>query len=325
MFVAQVLNPAEAPFVIAIMALAIFLVGSALAHSAKWIFDTVFHSLFLVASAIPFGVGRRIRNALEGVGQRASNALGHWAAQSDQKVGHFFWRIAHTIEGCLELIGALVIVTGLLVEYVTEKYALPKIQAGLKHIGGTVTVVNKTYPRIVKEVKLTKKQMAGIIAAAISGVKIAQHTAAHTAGQVATLPVKVGVTAKQMRRMGARVHRLEKAIFGVAAVATLDLTLRRAGMHWLRCPSLNRLGRKIGCNGFANLEAFLSPAVEALIVLDLCRFALAAQGVARTIVPQLGPVLLVENAVCLGGGGSLPSAHDSPSVRTSITLPTAHD
>lgn len=110
---------------------------------------------------------------------------------------------------------------------------------------------------------------------------------------------------------------------GLASIAVASLAA--TGLSWLRCPSLLRMGKRLGCGGFSWLEGFFATAFEALAVLDLCRFALAAQQLARIIVPQLGAVLLVENAVCLGGGASLPSAHDSPQVLTSITPPSAHD
>ncbi len=88
---------------------------------------------------------------------------------------------------------------------------------------------------------------------------------------------------------------------------------------------MGRMARTIGCGGFAAAETFLSATFEAMLVLDLCRYALAAQRLARFIVPQLGALLLVQDAVCLGGGASLPSAHDSPRLTTRIALPSAHD
>src|SRR5215472_6095718 len=124
----------------------------------------------------------------------------------------------------------------------------------------------------------------------------------------------VGVTAKQLRRLARRTSLLEKATVGAGAAALVSAALGRIGLRWLKCPALGRIGRKIGCGGFSWLEAFFADAFEALLVLDLCRFALGAQKLARLVVPQLGAVLLVQDAVCLGGGATLPSAHDSPTV-----------
>jgi hypothetical protein len=139
---------------------------------------------------------------------------------------------------------------------------------------------------------------------------------------IALAPARVGITAKQLRRLSRRLTRVEELTVGLGAVALVGAALGRLGLGWLRCPALGRVGRKIGCGGFSWLEGFFAEAFEALLVIDLCRFALAAQSLARFVVPQLGAVLLVENAVCLGGGASLPSAHDVTRVSTSITLPS---
>jgi hypothetical protein len=111
----------------------------------------------------------------------------------------------------------------------------------------------------------------------------------------------------------------------LGAVGLVGYALARMGLSWLRCPSLLRMGKRIGCGGFGWLEGFFATAFEAMVVLDLCRFALAAQSLAKLLVPQLAGTLLVQNAVCLGGGASLPSAHDSPKTLTRVTLPSAHD
>lgn len=136
---------------------------------------------------------------------------------------------------------------------------------------------------------------------------------------------RAGSTSRQLRRLARRTSSLERAFAGAAFAAAVATALSRLGLRWLRCPALGRIGRKIGCGGFSFLEAFFAEAFEAMVFLDLCRFALAAQQLARFIVPQLGDLLLLESAICLGGGATLPSAHDSPKLTTRIELPTAHD
>ncbi len=164
------------------------------------------------------------------------------------------------------------------------------------------------------------------LAARVAHVEhVAGATVATTAANVATLPARVGSTPKQLRRLARRTSALERATVGIGAAALVVAALGRLGLGWLRCPSLLRMGRRLGCAGFGWLEAFFAEAFEALVVLDLCRFALAAQSLARVVVPQLGAVLLVQNAVCLGGGARYPTAPDATTVSTSITLPSAHD
>jgi hypothetical protein len=158
----------------------------------------------------------------------------------------------------------------------------------------------------------------------VAGARVA-HLAHALPHEIALVGERVGITAKQLRREARRLSRLEKATVGLGAVALVAAALGRLGLGWLRCPSLLRMGRKMGCAGFGWLEGFFATAFEALVVLDLCRFALAAQRLAKELVPQLAGTLLVQNAVCLGGGASYPSAHDSPKTLTRVTLPTAHD
>lgn len=151
------------------------------------------------------------------------------------------------------------------------------------------------------------------------------HLARALPHDIALQGARIGITAKQLRRLGARVKRLEKEIAAATTAVAFAYALRKFGLRWLRCPALGRIGRKIGCGGFSWLETFFAEAFEALIVTDLCRFAIGAQRLARLVVPQLGVLLLVQNAVCLGGGATMPSAHDSPQVTTRVTLPSAHD
>jgi hypothetical protein len=159
------------------------------------------------------------------------------------------------------------------------------------------------------------------------------HKAAVTHKAVAvTLPhaigatnARVGITSRQLRRLSRRLSKVEKLTLGAGAAALVATAFGRLGLRWLRCPALGRVGRKIGCGGFGFLETLLAETFEAMLILDLCRMAVAMQRLAREVVPALGVFLLVENAVCLGGGASLPSAFDSPRVTTRITLPSAHD
>jgi len=142
---------------------------------------------------------------------------------------------------------------------------------------------------------------------------------------IAHVGARVGSLERTVPRLGKRVTALEKRLGAAAFTAAVALALTKIVGSWIRCPSLSRMGKKVGCKGFAWLEGLFADAFEALLVLDLCRFALAAQQLARIVVPQLGAVLLVQNAVCLGGGARLPSAADHPKTSTAIRLPSASD
>lgn len=185
----------------------------------------------------------------------------------------------------------------------------------VKPITTTVTIVKGTSATIAKQITASVHAL---------GARVAhlEHVVAHDAAIAAP---RVGITSKQLRRLLRRTSALEKATVGLGAVALVAAAMRRMELGWLRCPSLLRMGRRLGCVGFGWIESFFATAFEALVVLDLCRFALAAQQLAKLLVPQLAGTLLVQNAVCLGGGASYPSAHDSPKVSTRLVLPSAHD
>jgi hypothetical protein len=144
-------------------------------------------------------------------------------------------------------------------------------------------------------------------------------------GAVVAGPVKIGYTWKQLRAHLARLKRLEKLLTIPGAIALTTMALTHMGLGWLKCDSLRRLGKGIGCTGFAALEELLAPAVEAVTILELCNYALAAQRLARVVVPQMGVLLLTADALCLGGGASLPSARDAQIISTKISLPSAVD
>ncbi len=204
---------------------------------------------------------------------------------------------------------------------------------GLTHRVQTVThtITERIVHTVVKPITRTVTATAGIsratyntLAHRVSALQAqVRHIAATLPHDIALAPARVGITAKQLRRLSRRLTRVEELTVGLGAVALVGAALGRLGLGWLRCPALGRIGKKIGCGGFSWLEGFFAEAFEALLVIDLCRFALAAQSLARFVVPQLGAVLLVENAVCLGGGASLPSAHDVTHVNTKITPPSA--
>lgn len=121
-----------------------------------------------------------------------------------------------------------------------------------------------------------------------------------------------------------RTHALEAGTLAFAGAVAL--ALRRLGLGWLRCNSLSRLGRRIGCGGFGLLEELFATAVISFAVLDICDFAVAAQAVAQEFVPELIALVDVENALigCHGATAApvlaLPALHLPP---TNLGLPLA--
>jgi len=95
-----------------------------------------------------------------------------------------------------------------------------------------------------------------------------------------------------------------------AFVGAVALALARLDLGWLRCPSLTRLGKTLGCKPWQLLEELLAASVTALAVADLCTFANLAMGVATELRPALLVLVDVEDALvgCHGATGAPPLA-----------------
>jgi len=103
-----------------------------------------------------------------------------------------------------------------------------------------------------------------------------------------------------------RTHTLEAGTLAFAGAVAWALS--RLGLGWLRCSSLSRLGKRIGCGGFGALEELLFGAVTALAVTDICDFAALAYGVAQDLEPLLLGLVDVENALVGCHGATAPPA-----------------
>jgi hypothetical protein len=121
--------------------------------------------------------------------------------------------------------------------------------------------------------------------------------------------------------------RKHEAALGIGALTSVvAIALSRLGLNWLRCDSLGRLGRRIGCGGFGLAEEFLAATFVGLAVTDLCDLAAAAAAVAEQMVPVLMELVDVEDALvgCHGATSlppfALPTLHLSP---TNLGLPLA--
>lgn len=117
----------------------------------------------------------------------------------------------------------------------------------------------------------------------------------------------------------ARTHTL--AAGTLAFAGAVSLALSRLGLGWLRCPSLGRLGKRIGCGGFAALDDLLFGAVTALAVTDLCEFSALAYTAAEEMTPLLIGLVDVENALIGCHGATAP-----PALRLrALSLPPVRD
>lgn len=287
--------------------------GTFLRHLAGWI-DVDINARFIHIR--PF---RRVANLIRAADQQVDNAFANVVLKGEEAsawcfstAGHMFWWAVHeTADLAHDVWSAFERTT---VETIPK--AVRRAEAAtLERLRG----IDHTIGRIEA---MARAQLARL---AVGIDRLGHRLAAQITHAVQGVAARVGRLERTTKAEAKRIARAEAKWKTHAVTAAVAVALARLGLNWLRCPSLSRIGRKVGCRGFGALEAFLSEAFEALVVLDLCRFALAAQRLARFVVPQLGAVLLVQNAVCLGGGASLPSASDRPRISTRITLPSAHD
>lgn len=96
---------------------------------------------------------------------------------------------------------------------------------------------------------------------------------------------------------------VDKAFVGAVAIA-----LARLGLGWLRCPSLGKLGKRIGCGGFGLLDELFAASFVAFAAADICTFANVAMGTAELLRPALLELVDVEDALvgCHGATGVRP-------------------
>jgi hypothetical protein len=253
-------------------------------------------------------VDKQIRNAFSSLELRAEHAAS-WCFSTAGIIldwtGREIAGLAHDVLG----FGRRVVVA-----------EIPKsVRAAEKSALARLRGIDQLIDRLEAQVKAALKRLqVGIDRVTHIATKTIPHALSGVAG-------RVGALERQGKRTVGRLNRVERLLTGAAFAALVWTALSRLGLRWLRCGNVRKAGKAICGMSPSTLEALLADAFELGVVLDLCRFALAAQKFAKILVPQLGVMLLVQDAVCLGGGASLPSAADSPRTRTRITLPSAHD
>lgn len=296
--------------------------GRAWAATIGWLFTSLAGQLRRVSIHTrlidwePFGP---VADFLESLDRNVREALNYAALKSEKGAVWLFAQAWHQLRWLGREIGDLADTVAHAFDRTIRVDVPHAVRAALAPTLRAVHGIDRKLGRLeALEHALAKRLQHGIDRLDRAVTKTLPHAIAHVGA-------RVGITARQIRRLARRVARAERHLGVAAMTAAVAIALGRLGLRWIRCPALGRIGRRIGCGGFGVLEEFLAVTFEALLVLDLCRYALAAQRLARLVVPQLGAVLLVKNAVCLGGGASYPTAHDSPPTLTKITPPSAHD
>jgi hypothetical protein len=151
---------------------------------------------------------------------------------------------------------------------------------------------------------LTRTQVAAMIAAA-AGTLVT-----HLPGK--TIYQRIREESKPEGFTKRRLRRLEKLLGATGAVALTTMAFRHMGLDWLRCKSLSKLGRRIGCGGFGVMEMFLGGTMEAFILSDLCRFTNLLTATTEKLRPSLLALVDVEQALISCPGNSAPALLHMP-------------
>lgn len=169
--------------------------------------------------------------------------------------------------------------------------------------------VDARLPRLERVVRvkwrgLTRGQVAAMIAAA-AGTFVTHLPGKTIYQRIREVERPDGYTRKRLRR-------LEKLLAASGAVALVSVAFRRMGLDWLRCKSLSKLGRRIGCGGFAVMEMLLGGTMEAFVLSDLCRFTNLLTAATEKLRPALLRLVDVEQALIACPGNSAPAVLHMP-------------
>lgn len=324
----------------------IFVVALGLIYTTDYWVRALFGTAEGVIGWLPFG-GKVVSHSLNKIEQKVHHALGSAAAPLDKRIGAALHKLGDTFEWIGKELVAINVMELQLIDHLVRVWAVPTLrhQIGRLTHGTTINryVIKNVYPQIASVAGQVAHPNVGKIGAAIKAavrsvavdlgdfrawtiprVKAAERAIErdipHSIGQ---LRARDRAIAKSLDRLWARVRGLDKVTTGAITGALVATMLGRLGAGWIRCRNWNRIGRA-GCRiPLGVIEGLLEGAIAALTVVELCRYAQLAQAVARQVAPALAPILLAQDAVCLGGGASYPSAYTDPAGSRTITEPSA--
>lgn len=324
----------------------IFVVALGLIYTTDYWVRALFGTAEGVIGWLPFG-GKVVSHSLNKIEQKVHHALGSAAAPLDKRMGAAMHKISDTVVGVGQEIYAIDVMMRQLVDHLVRVWAVPTLKHQLGRLGHDTTIVKyitkNVYPQIASVAGKVNNPSVGKIGAAIRAqvrsvaveldgfrhwtiprVKAAERAIERDIPHdVASLRARDKAIARSLDRLWARVRGLDKVTAGAITGALVATMLGRLGAGWIRCRNWNRIGRA-GCRiPLGVIEGLLEGAIAALTVVELCRYAQLAQAVARQVAPALAPILLAQDAVCLGGGATYPSAYTDPAGSRTITEPSA--
>jgi hypothetical protein len=158
---------------------------------------------------------------------------------------------------------------------------------------------------VVTRVERTVVHRVTRIVAATAGAVAVPMPWLHVFPRLRNLGKQIGRTRKQIRR-------LERLLTASGAVALVAVALRSMDLQWLRCRSLSKLGKRIGCGGFAVMEMLMAGTMEAFVLSDLCRFTSLLTAATEKLRPALLQLVDVEQALVGCHGNTAPAVLHMP-------------
>lgn len=183
-----------------------------LSHVAKWLYSldrNVYHALGVAALGC----------------EGAASWLWHQTANQVAWVGREIADLARDTAQALGAVNTTIVKPAVKIIDRNSVVRIGKVSASL------AVVVGVQIPKLIRGLADVRARVA--------------HLTRTVAVDVARVNARVGTTAKQMRRLGSRVSRLEKVTAGLGAVALVGTALARMGLSWVRCPNVGRAGRAV--------------------------------------------------------------------------------
>jgi hypothetical protein len=255
-----------------------------------------------------YAVDKQVRNAFAALALRSENA----AAWCFTTAGIIFrWSVKETADLAHDVFGALQRTT---VETIPS--AIRRAQADtLARLRG----IDHAVGRLEAQARAQLKRLQ-------VGIDRMEHRITFTlTHSIAGVRSRLGAVERWEHTATKDLAKLKTKTGTIAMTTAVALALSRLGLNWLRCPSLGRVGRKVGCKGFAALEDLLALSFDAILLSDLCALTTLitkAANVAAPVIDHLaegiGGLIRCQNATrprALSVNWSAP-----PPVVTSIEL-----
>jgi hypothetical protein len=257
-----------------------------------------------------------IADAFVWVANAIENALAAVVAWFEAPVAQFLYLLAEVPAQTARSLVAFATHTAHKLAWIERTYVPRYVRAALLGATAPLTAViaavhmlrAHALPALWGAVARARAEAAAAVAAIRTKALYAYHAATVTLPRaIAADRAAIGRTAKQARAHARRLARLEALLGTAALTAAVAVALNRLGLRWLRCSSLNRIGRRVGCAPWRMLEDVFMGTFTVLVASDLCRWTALMTTAAEQARPLFLELVDVENALVGCHGNTAPA------------------